>query len=110
MKFDIQIVKDKYGDNLDEDDSSTDESEDEDAKKLTKDVEIEFFKALSMVKSKDSKIYDKEHCRFFDKIKKENQEEDDSNDEDSSKKTKKKKSEKKSFYLKDLEREMILKK
>jgi protein KRI1 len=71
---------------------------------LTEDVEKEFFKALSMVKSKDSKIYNKDECKFFDNIKTSN-----GNEEADSKKSSKEK-EKKSFYLKDLEREMILKK
>ena len=84
------LVKDKYGDVDGESDESTDESEDDDAivcrlknyfklisklllifniqKELTKDVEIEFFKALSLVKSKDTKIYDKEKCKFFENM------------------------------------------
>lgn len=73
-------------------------------KELTEDVEKDFFKTLSMVKSRDSKIYDKNNCTFFDSV----QEEDDSENETS--KTKKtKKEDKKQFLLKDLEREMILK-
>ena len=58
-----------------------------------------------MVKSKDSKIYNKDECKFFDNIKTS-----DGNDEADSKKKSSKEKEKKSFYLKDLEREMILKK
>jgi protein KRI1 len=70
---------------------------------LTEDVEKEFFKALSMVKSKDSKIYNKDECKFFDNIKTNDGDADEAKSSKSSK-------EKKSFYLKDLEREMILKK
>lgn len=61
-----------------------------------------------MVKSRDSKIYDKQNCKFFDQLAKP---EDDDQDLDESEKNKKsKKEEKKQFLLKDLEREMILKK
>lgn len=69
-------------------------------KELTNDVEIEFFKALSLVKSKDSKIYDKEKCKFFENML------DPSKPTENSSKEK----EKKPFLMKDLEREMILEK
>jgi protein KRI1 len=93
-------VKDKYGD-VDEDEESS-ETEDEDAREMTEEVEKEFFKALSLVKSRDPKIYDKEKCRFFEIEKKD----DTSDSSPVNSKTK----EKKSFLLKDLEREMIMKK
>ena len=97
-------MKDKYGDvdvngNDDETDSEDAESEDDDAKELNENVEKEFFKALSLVKSHDPRIYDKEKCRFFDQSEK-------SSKETSSKKN----SNNKAYYLKDLERDMILKK
>lgn len=60
-----------------------------------------------MVKSRDPKIYDKEHCKFFDKYNKKVEEES-SDDEINSEKKKIKTEDKKT--LKDLEREMILKK
>lgn len=102
-------VKDKYGDvdmNGDEEgSSSSDESEDEDAKELNDNVEKEFFKALSLVKSRDALIYDKEKCRFFDNLEDKkassNETEQEKNDE---------KKNKKAYHLKDLERDMILKK
>lgn len=69
---------------------------------LTKDVEVGFFKALSMVKSRDSKIYEKDGCKFFDDIP--------SDDNEAVPKETKKKDKNGNFYLKDLEREMILNK
>ena len=66
---------------------------------------MEFFKALSLVKSKDSKIYDKEKCKFFENMPDPNQEENETN-----KNGIKKEKEPKQFRLKDLEREMILEK
>ena len=64
---------------------------------------MEFFKALSLVKSKDSKIYDKEKCKFFENM---------SNPQPQENQTTKSSDlkEKKPFLLKDLDREMILKK
>ena len=56
---------------------------------MTEDVEKEFFKALSMVKSKDSKIYNKDECKFFDNIKTSN-----GNEEADSKKSSKEKEKK----------------
>jgi protein KRI1 len=68
---------------------------------LTEDVEKDFFKALSLLKSKDAKIYNKDECRFFEEKPKTSKTE-----------SKKSNGEKKSkpFHLKDLEREMILNK
>jgi len=62
-------VKDKYGDvdvNEGSEEESESETEDEDAQELTKDVELEFFRALALLKSKDRRIYDKEKTRFFE--------------------------------------------
>ena len=67
---------------------------------MTKDVEIEFFKALSLIKSKDAKIYDKENCKFFENM---------PTPAEKSAETATVK-EKKPFLMKDLEREMILEK
>ncbi|RMZ93546.1 KRI1 -like protein, partial [Brachionus plicatilis] len=106
-KEELQKLKDKYGDVnlLDDDESSSDETEDEDARELTDDVEKEFLKALSLVKSRDPKIYDKEQCKFFDQYNSAKESEDE--EEDPNKKRTKKEDKK---TLKDLEREMILKK
>jgi len=83
-------------------DESTSESEDEDAQELTKDVELEFFKALSLLKSKDSRIYDKEKTKFFENMTGPDNEE--NGDEGVEKKEKKSKP----YQLKDLEREMVM--
>jgi hypothetical protein len=56
-----------------------------------------------MVKSRDQKIYDKEHCKFFD-IKSTNENSEQNGEKKSTKK------DNKPFYMKDLEREIILKK
>lgn len=85
--------------------SSSDESEDDDAKELNDNVEKEFFKALSLVKSRDALIYDKEKCRFFDNL----EDQKASNNETEREKNDDKKN-KKAYHLKDLERDMILKK
>lgn len=92
---------------INDSDESTSESEDEEAKELNENVEKEFFKALSLVKSRDARIYDKEKCRFFETpttSSKANEDE----EEDEPKKDSKK--DKKAYHLKDLERDMILKK
>lgn len=60
-------------------------------------MEKDFLTALSLLKSKDKKIYDKEMILFDQKETEEENE------------VKKKSSKEKPFYLKDLEREMILK-
>ena len=64
-------------------------------------MELEFFKALSLLKSKDKKIYDKENTKFFEGMLKE--------DDELEKEEKKSSKEKKPYQLKDLEREMIMK-
>ena len=70
-------------------------------KELTEAVEKDFFKALSLLKSKDAKIYNKDECKFFEET-----------SETQKKPLESSKSDKKSkpFHLKDLEREMILNK
>ena len=101
-------MKDKYGDvGINDSDESTSESEDEDAQELTKDVELEFFRTLSLLKSKDDKIYDKEKTRFFENMVG-HEDFDDENENNKTKKTSSK--EKKPYQLKDLEREMIMEK
>lgn len=62
---------------------------------------------MSLVKSRDPKIYDQQSCKFFDQLNK-NLEEDSDTDDENNHKNKNKKQDKKT--LKDLEREMILKK
>ncbi len=94
-------MKDRYGDvNLNDDDytSSTDESEDDDAKEWNETMEKDFLTTLSLLKEKNKKIYDKETILFNE------------GGEESKSNGKSKESAKKPFYLKDLEREMILKK
>ena len=65
-------VRDKYGDvgvkQLEEGSSSesSSEEEDEDAEALTPQAERDFLRTLSLIKSKDPRIYDKE-VSFFSK-------------------------------------------
>lgn len=88
-----------------EEEESESETEDEDAQELTKDVELEFFRALSLLKSKDQKIYDKENTKFFEGMENRNGNEDEDGDGNELKKG----SRQKPYQLKDLEREMVLK-
>ncbi len=73
---------------------------------MTQDVEKEFFTTLSLVKSKDAKIYDK-NVKFFDKVQ-ENKSTDGGKEQSENSSSKKRKE--KAFFLKDMEREIILKK
>ena len=99
-------MKDKYGDaDLDSDLESSDSDEDEDAKELTEKVERDFFKTLSMIKSRKPEIYDKSKGDFFEANDSTTTTSDEEKTEKKSDKQKKKKT-----LLKDLEREMVLKK
>jgi len=56
-KEQLQKLKDKYGEDYEEEESDSDD-EDEDAEELTEDVEKDFFTTLASLKKKDPKIYD----------------------------------------------------
>ncbi|XP_006819512.1 protein KRI1 homolog isoform X1 [Saccoglossus kowalevskii] len=107
-KEELQKLKARYGDvNLsDEESSSSSEFEDEDAVALTPQVEKDFFRALSAVKFKDPKIYEKD-VKFY------HSGEDGNNlsaDDDKQKVKKKTKSTDKPFLLRDYERKVMLEK
>ena len=95
------LVKDRYGDvDLNEDypdSSSTDESEDEDAKEWNENMEKNFLTTLSLIKGKNEKIYKKDTVLFDEAV-------------ETAENPKTSKNSNKPFYLKDLEREMVLKK
>ena len=58
-------MKDKYGEDvLNSSSESSSSEEDEDAEALTSDVERDFFRTLSLLKSKDPSIYDSQ-TQFF---------------------------------------------
>ncbi len=115
-------MKDKYGDvdatAIDgSGDESSDEEEDDDAKELTDKIEKNFFKTLSLIKSKSKDIYDKSRTDFFESSSSNSDGEEENStsskkernggiesNQNGNKKTNKKTS------MKDLEREMILKK
>ncbi|OWF47876.1 protein KRI1 homolog [Mizuhopecten yessoensis] len=103
-KEELQRLKDKYGDvdiNNATDSSSSSESEDENAEALTAQLEKDWLKTLSALKSKDPKIY-KEDAKFF------HSEDDDEEGDDEDSKPKKKKQ--KPVFLKDYERKLITEK
>ncbi len=77
-------------------------TEDEDAEELTEDVEKDFFRTLSMLKSKDPRIYDGKTTFFATGSK------DDNGDVDGVVKKKEKKE--KPLTLGDLERKVMLEK
>jgi protein KRI1 len=77
-------------------------TEDEDAEELTEDVEKDFFRTLSMLKSKDPRIYDGKTTFFATTSK------DDNGDVDGVGKKKEKKE--KPLTLGDLERKVMLEK
>ncbi|XP_031566163.1 protein KRI1 homolog [Actinia tenebrosa] len=92
-------VKAKYGErDYQESDSSSSETEDEDAKELTAQKEKDFLKVLSLLKKKDPKIYDKGVTFYHQES---------SSEEDEGEKEEKPK---KPVFLKDYERERLLEK
>lgn len=61
------LVRDKYGDvAMDSETSSSSEEEDDEAEALTPQVQRDFLRTLSLIKSKDPRIYNKE-VSFFSK-------------------------------------------
>merc|ERR1712059_85161 len=59
QKEHLQKLKDKYGEDFQEESEDSDESsEDSDAEELTQEVEKDFFTTLASLKSKDPAIYD----------------------------------------------------
>jgi len=91
----LDRLKHKYGDNVDDESSS--ESEDETAEALTPQLEEDFMATLSMIKSKDPNIYNKETIFYNEKQK---------NAENKELSTKEK--QKKPVFLKDYERERLM--
>lgn len=96
----LQKLKDRYGDDVEEDSSSTSEDEDENAEQLTTEIEKSFFKTLSCLKKKDPRIYDPS-INFFNN--------EASSSQSSSTTTKKEKKEK-PLFLRDYERQIIIEK
>ncbi|KAJ8306136.1 hypothetical protein KUTeg_016681, partial [Tegillarca granosa] len=97
QKEELQKLKDKYGDVSDDDTgSSSSETEDEEAEALTSQIEKDWLRILSALKSKDPKIYKKDFQFYNTK-------------EDSGKETGKK-TKQKPVFLKDYERKLILEK
>ncbi|XP_045158400.2 protein KRI1 homolog [Mercenaria mercenaria] len=98
QKEELQKLKDKYGDEEESEDSSSSESEDEDAEALTEQLERDWLRTLSALKSKDPRIYQKDVKFYHD-------DKDESGDNKKSKKTKDK-----PMFLKDYERKVLLEK
>ncbi|XP_071152404.1 protein KRI1 homolog isoform X2 [Mytilus edulis] len=100
-KEELQKLKDKYGDVSDLDsESSSSESEDENAEGLTALVERDWLRTYAALKKRDPKIYQKD-VKFYH-----SDDDTDSNEGPSSSKVKGKKP----VYLKDYERKVILEK
>ena len=102
QREELQKLKDKYGDVLD-DDESTLESEDEDAEALTDKLDNQWLQTLTALKRKDPQIYDK-NTKFYDKSS-----DSDAGEKHSNLKNKKIKKEK-PYLLKDYERDLIVEK
>ncbi|XP_041475852.1 protein KRI1 homolog isoform X3 [Lytechinus variegatus] len=100
--------KDKYGDYDEGDESSSSETEDEDAEGLTPQIEKDFFKTLSIIKSRDPKMYTKD-IKFYHS---EDSGSDDNQQESSRRPKQNKESSRKDkpMYLKDYERKIIVEK
>ncbi|XP_033101109.1 protein KRI1 homolog [Anneissia japonica] len=96
-KEELQKLKDRYGDDGADLTSSSSESEDEDAEALTPQLEKDFLKTLSFVKSHDPKIYKKDATFYH-------------YEDDAAQPQKKKVKKEKPMYLKDLERKLIIEK
>merc|ERR1712168_368265 len=95
----LDKLKEKYGPDA-KLDSSSSESEDDDAEGLTPQIEKDFLQTLSMIKGKDPKIYEKDAVFFAPAADNSN-----SNSSESAKKTKEE-----PVYLKDYERKRLLEK
>ncbi|XP_071478774.1 protein KRI1 homolog [Diadema antillarum] len=106
-KEELQKYKDKYGADIDEEDSSSSETEDEDAEGLTPQIERDFFRTLSIVKSKDPKMYQTD-VHFYE------EEESDESGEHPQEGSRQKQAQRskgdKPMYLKDYERKIIVEK
>ncbi|XP_041475851.1 protein KRI1 homolog isoform X2 [Lytechinus variegatus] len=107
-KEEMQKYKDKYGDYDEGDESSSSETEDEDAEGLTPQIEKDFFKTLSIIKSRDPKMYTKD-IKFYHS---EDSGSDDNQQESSRRPKQNKESSRKDkpMYLKDYERKIIVEK
>nr|CAD7399540.1 unnamed protein product [Timema cristinae] len=101
----LELVKNKYGEDavnkLDDNDESSSDEENENAKELTEEFERDFLKTLSYLKKKDPCIYDKD-TKFFEEYKS-TLKQDGASEEKSKKKEK-------SLFLRDYERKLILEK
>ena len=99
QKEQLQKLKDKYGENFEEEsDDSEESSDDSEAEELNEENEKEFFATLAALKKKDPKIYDDE-TEFFKK-------KSETSSESGSSKVKKEKK----VTLADVERQVMLEK
>ncbi|XP_023225487.1 protein KRI1 homolog [Centruroides sculpturatus] len=96
-KEELQKLKDRYGEDGLRDSSSESSSSEEEEEELNNAIEKDFLKAISLLKSKDPRIYDKNTYFFSDK-------------EENDNKVKKKKKKEKPMYWKDQERQVLLEK
>ncbi|XP_065834092.1 protein KRI1 homolog [Oscarella lobularis] len=94
-KEELSRLRDKYGDNFEEESSSS-ESEDDDGRGITTKNDRDFLKTLSLLKSKDPRLFDKEFKLY------------ESEDDESASVASG--DEKKPMMLKDFEREQLLQK
>lgn len=101
QKEELQRLKDRYGDEAGEEDSSSSSESDESELETDPTLDIDFYKTLSLLKKKDPKIYQKD-VQFYTS--------DDVGNEGSKGKTGNKKKKEKPMYLKDYERKVILEK